>query len=292
MRKGNITIGVVATGSRLDPAAAERVASLAASLYRDEPPEIRFHPQCFSSAGHFAGDDETRASAFLEVANDPEIDALWFARGGYGACRLGERVLPALTAAARQKLYLGYSDAGFLLAGLYRAGFPDLAHGPMVTDINRPGGEAAVGRALAFLVDRAGDGLEPTVAPGLPTAAFNITVLCHLLGTPLEPDLAGHVLMLEEVGEQMYRTDRALFQLTSNPALRRLAGIRLGRCSNILPNDPAFGQGAEEVVRHWCGVSGIAYLGSADIGHDIDNKIVPFGRWRPGRPRLRASRAS
>jgi len=27
-------------------------------------------------------------------------------------------------------------------------------------------------------------------------------------------------------------------------------------------------------------VSGILYLGRADIGHDIDNKIVPFGRWR------------
>jgi hypothetical protein len=33
------------------------------------------------------------------------------------------------------------------------------------------------------------------------------------------------------------------------------------------------------VVRHWCDVSGIPYLGRADIGHDIDNKIVPFGRW-------------
>jgi muramoyltetrapeptide carboxypeptidase len=114
------------------------------------------------------------------------------------------------------------------------------------------------------------------------TAAFNITVLSHLLGTALEPDLVGHVLMLEEVGEHMYRIDRSLFHLTGNPALRRVAGIRLGRCSNIPANEPAFGETEEEVVRHWCDVSGIRYLGRADIGHDIDNKIVPFGRWRTG----------
>jgi len=41
--------------------------------------EIFFHPQCFMSHGHFAGDDETRARAFLEIANDDTTDAVWFA---------------------------------------------------------------------------------------------------------------------------------------------------------------------------------------------------------------------
>jgi muramoyltetrapeptide carboxypeptidase len=263
---------------------AEKVAALANALYPDRPPDIRFHPQCFRSSGHFAGDDETRARAFLEVANDEGVDALWFARGGYGSCRVAEGLLSALTAAARRKIYLGYSDAGALLAGLYKAGFAGLAHGPMPSDIGRPGGDAAVSRALAFLIDRAPDALEASVSPATATAAFNITVLCHLMGTPLEPDLAGHVLMLEEVGERMYRIDRALFQLTGNPALRRVAGIRLGRC-DIPANEPPFGQSEEEVVRHWCARSGIPYLGRADIGHDIDNKIVPFGRWRMGWPK-------
>jgi muramoyltetrapeptide carboxypeptidase len=86
--------------------------------------------------------------------------------------------------------------------------------------------------------------------------------------------------MLEEVSEYMYRIDRAMFHITSNPCLRKLAGIMLGRCSAIPPNEPEFGQTAEEVVQHWCRVSGIPYLGRADIGHDIDNKIVPFGRLR------------
>jgi muramoyltetrapeptide carboxypeptidase len=271
-----LRIAVVAPANRLDPAVAERVTKLAGELYAGRV-DLRFHPQCHLSAGHFAGDDVTRAAAFLEVANDRAVDAVWFARGGYGSCRIAETVLPKLTDAARRKTYLGYSDMGSLMAGLYARGFRNLAHGPMPTDIARDNGEAAVRRALAYLVERAPETLEPSVAAGTKCVAFNLLTLSKLIGTPLQPDLAGHVLMVEEVAEYMYRIDRSFFHLTSNPALRRLAGIRLGRCSAIPANDPDFGQTEEEVARHWCKVSGIAYLGRADIGHDADNKIVPFG---------------
>jgi muramoyltetrapeptide carboxypeptidase len=280
MRDGKIKIGIVAPGSPIDPGIAEKIAALAAALYPHGPPELHFHPQCFLSSGHFAGDDATRARAFLDVANDRSFDALWFARGGYGAARLAERVLPGLTEAAGEKTYLGYSDAGFLLAGLYKSGFRHLLHGPMPADIARDGGDAAVTRALAFLVERDPGSLEATVSPTATTAAFNITVFSHLIGTPLQPDLSGHVLLLEEVAEQMYRIDRALFHITSNAAVRNVAGVKLGRCSAIPPNQPDFGQTEEDVVRHWCSRSGIPYLGRADIGHDIDNKVVPFGRWQ------------
>jgi len=278
MGAGGIRIGIVAPASRLDPALAERTVALARALYPDRLLELRFHPQCFLSSGHFAGDDETRARAFLEVANDASVDALWFARGGYGSGRLNETVLAGLAPAAADKAYLGYSDAGALMAALYTRGFARLAHGPMPADLKREGGEAAVKRALAYLVERAPSALEPTAAEGRPTAAFNITVLSHLIGTPWQPDLAGHVLMLEDVSEHMYRIDRALWHITANPAMRRIAGIRLGRCSAIPPNEPDFGQTAEQVARHWCGVSRIPYLGAADIGHDIENKVVPWGR--------------
>jgi muramoyltetrapeptide carboxypeptidase len=279
MRQGIVKIGVVAPASRIDFSVADRVTALARKHYPERPPEIVFHPQCFLSSGHFAGDDDSRAQAFLDVANDAEFDALWFARGGYGSCRLGAILLPALTTVARKKVYLGYSDAGSLLGGLYKEAFPHVAHGPMPADINRPDGETAIDRALAFLVDGASKTLEPTVSALTPTVAFNITILGHLIGTPLAPDLTGHILMLEEVSEHMYRIDRALCHLTSNPGIRRVAGIMLGRCSDIPPNEPDFGQTEEEVARHWCGVSGIPYLGRADIGHDINNKVVPFGRW-------------
>src|SRR5215471_5340504 len=274
-------IGVVAPASRIEPALADKVQEIARAAYADRAPEIYFHPQCFLASGHFAGDDETRTAALLEIANDPSFDALWFARGGYGSVRIASQVLAGLNAAAREKTYLGYSDTGTLIAGLYARGFKKLAHGPMPADLTREGGETAIRRALAFLRDRAPDTLEPSITPKLPTVAFNITILSHLIGTDLQPDLKGHVLMLEEVAEYMYRIDRALLHIVSNPPMRRVAGICLGRCSAIPPNEPDFGEDEVSVTKRICAAAGIAYLGRADIGHDIDNKIVPFGFWPP-----------
>lgn len=277
MSKGRCKIGVVAPAGRMSPEVAARVQALAERLYPARTPEIVFHPQCFASHGHFAGDDETRSCAFLDVANDDSYDAVWFARGGYGTCRVAEPIVRGLTEAAKRKAYVGFSDAGMLLAALYRAGFEAVVHGPVAQDIVRADGDAAVARALAWMIDRAPEALEPSVANATKTAAFNITILSHLLGTPLEPDLNGHVLMLEEVGEAMYRIDRSLFHITSSANIRRVSGIMLGRCSNITPNDPDFGMNEEEVAQYWCRRAGIAWLGRADIGHDAGNKIVPFG---------------
>ena len=74
MSKERCRIGVVAPASRMSPEVAEKVPALARSLYPDRTPEIVFHPQCFASHGHFAGDDETRGQAFLDVANDESYD--------------------------------------------------------------------------------------------------------------------------------------------------------------------------------------------------------------------------
>ena len=268
-------IGVVAPASRLEPETAERVTTLAAERF-GERVAIEFHPQCFEREGHFAGSDATRTTAFLEFANDESFAGLWLARGGYGSGRIAQAVVNGLKENAWRKLYLGYSDGGFLLGGLHRHGF-HAVHGPMPQDIRRKGGEAAVVRALSFLIDRAPDTLESSIDGMKPTAAFNITILSRLIGTGLMPDLSGHVLMLEEVSEHLYAIDRSLCHLVSAESAKRAAGVRLGRCSDVPPNDPEFGQTPEEIVRHWCGVAGIPFLGAADIGHDADNKIVPFG---------------
>jgi muramoyltetrapeptide carboxypeptidase len=272
-----VRIGVVAAGSRFPRETAERVVALAADRYGDRV-ELVVHPNSFQVDGHFAGTDAERAEAFVQTANDPTLDAVWFARGGYGAGRLIEGVLSRLESAAKRKTYLGYSDAGALLGALYAAGFSCCAHGPMLQDIVRPGGEAAVLRALAWLVDRDPSALEPELDVETPQAAFNLTILGTLIGTPWQPDLTGHVLLLEEVSEHLYRIDRAFFHLTSNAGVRRVAGIRLGRCSDIPENDPAFGCDEAAIAMDWCARSGVPWLGRADIGHDVGNKVVPFGR--------------
>jgi muramoyltetrapeptide carboxypeptidase len=270
-------IGLTAPGTRMSPEITRRAQLLAGKAYGGRV-ELHFHPQCFLASGHFAGDDQARIEALVEVANDPGIDAVWFARGGYGACRVAEYAIPRFDAAATAKKWLGYSDAGFLLAGLHKAGFSHVAHGPMPVDLVREDGERAFLRGLRWLVEDAREALEPGLRIGEPAMAFNLTILSQLLGTPLEPDFSGHVLLLEDVGEYMYRIDRYFYHVTSNAAVRRCAGIRLGRCSAVPKNDPDFVLDEEAVTRFWCERSGIPYLGRADIGHDSDNRVVPFGR--------------
>ncbi|MBI1366578.1 MAG: LD-carboxypeptidase [Alphaproteobacteria bacterium] len=268
-------IAVVAPASPVKKEIAERVEALAASI--PGGPRVRFHPQCFSTEGHFAGSDAERSAALLEVANDPAVDAVWFGRGGYGSGRLDETLFGALNDAARRKTYLGYSDLGFVLARLLATGVGKPVHGPMPSDIARPGGEDAVRRALSFLADGDLAGIEPTARAGRNVVAFNLTILAHLIGASWAPDLSGCVIMLEETCEHHYRIDRCFFTLFQNPGVRKAAGIMLGRCSDIPENDPIFGKSEEEIARYWCDRYGVPYLGRADIGHDAGNKIVPFG---------------
>jgi len=264
-------IAVVAPSCPLKREAAAAVQAIVAA--RGDC-ELVIHPQCFLIDGHFAGPDEARLTALREVMADPSVDAIWFARGGYGSNRIAEAALADLPQAARSKTYMGYSDAGFLLAGLHKLGL-DVAWGPMPQDVVRSGGEAAIHRALGWLVGRDPASLEPALDP--PAMAFNLTVLSSLLGTPLEPDFAGVDLLIEEVSEQLYRIDRAMFHVTASANVRGVARLRLGRVSDIVANAPAFAGDEAAIVEHWCGRAGIPYAGRADIGHDAANRVVPFG---------------
>lgn len=223
-------IAICAPSTPITRDVAERVGALAAAEF----PELtlQFHPQCFVQEGHFAGSDEVRLKALLDCANDPAFDAVWFAKGGYGANRIAARAIEAMSDEAQDKTFLGYSDCGYLLAALYRGRIGHPVHGPMPVDIRRQGGDEAIRRALGWLAGDAG-GLEPSLDE-----------------TP-SGDHTQH--------------------------LRGVAGIRLGRVSDVPENDRPFGCGAQDIARDWCERAGIPFLGTADIGHDAANKIVPFG---------------
>jgi muramoyltetrapeptide carboxypeptidase len=268
-----MNIAVVAPSNALSREAADRVEVIART--RGDC-ELSFHPQCFLSSGHFAGSDQQRLAALREVMADSAVDAVWFARGGYGSNRIAEAAASDVPDAARSKTFMGYSDTGFLLAAFHKAGL-NVAHGPMPQDVVREGGEEAVNRALDWLVRRDPAALEPDLRQ--PAMAFNLTVLSSLLGTVLEPDFSGVELMVEEVSEHHYRIDRLMFHITSDANVRKVARLRLGRASDIPENDPEFGADEQAIVADWCSRAGIGLGRPADIGHDSGNKVVPFGRF-------------
>jgi muramoyltetrapeptide carboxypeptidase len=290
-------IGIVAPSVYLFPRHVERANALVAAQFPDV--ELVWHPQVYARSpndvggetgfvlsdathvpepamhGHFAGSDEQRAAAFVEMANREDIDAIWFARGGYGAGRIAMDVLPQLGPAARAKTYMGYSDASYMLAMLYRAGFPHLCHGPMVID----GNEDSLSRALAWLARKDTRSLEPSLKAGERYAAFNLISAAMMVGTPLWPDLSGHVLMLEEVGEYLYSVDRCFFAVTTAMWRHPPAEIRLGQVTDIKENDRPYGRDEVGIARDWCARGNIHYGGRAEIGHYAGNKVVPFGHF-------------
>lgn len=243
--------------------------------------ELWFHDQCFLQEGHFAGNDLTRLTALLDCANNPEFDAVWFAKGGYGSNRIAQAAVARMNAAAREKTYVGFSDMGYMLAALYRNGIGQPVHGSMPVSARSEGGRQALRRVLNWFSGDA-SGVEPSVDGKTPTVAFNLITLAMMVNTPLLPDLTGHIVMVEEVSEHMYSVDRLFFSLANT--LPRLAGLRLGAVTAVPENDREFGQTEEEIAKFWCDRAGIPYLGRARIGHTADNHVVPFGVASPPRP--------
>lgn len=261
------------------PIGREHAAALEELIAAEFPRHsVSFHEQSFETEGHFAGSDLRRLEALVECANDPAFDAVWFARGGYGSNRVAEAAIARMNDAAKSKTYVGFSDMGYLLGGLYRNGIGQPVHGSMPISARSERGREGVRRVLRWFAGD-GSGLEPSLDGHTPTVAFNLITLAMLTNTRLMPDLTGHVVMVEEVSEHLYSIDRLFFHLSGT--LPRLAGLRLGAITDVPENDREFGQDAEEIAKFWCARAGIPYLGRAEIGHMAENRIVPFGLASP-----------
>jgi len=222
-------VGVAALSGPVDPARL-RTGLAALSELGFEP---RLAANLSSRRGYLAGDDDERLDAFHELAADPSLAAIFFARGGYGALRVLDRIDWNLLA-AHPRAYIGYSDlTPFLHEVVRRLGFAAF-HGPMVAaDMARGLGteerEALLG-ALAGDLPRTfpvGGWLTEGTAEG-PLLGGCLSLLSAVMATPFAPDLEGAILVLEDVGEPLYRLDRLLTQLGLAGVLERVAGVVLG----------------------------------------------------------------
>ena len=190
--------------------------------------EIDFHPQCVARRQSFRRHRRrARADALVEVANDPGVR-----RDLVRARRLrlepDRRAARSPASARRRATRPGSAIAtpASCSPASTAPAIPNVAHGPMPQDVMRDGRRGGGRRARsAWLVRRdrrragAAGSSRARATPRSTSPCFGM-----LLGTPLEPDLAGHVLLLEEVSEHMYATDRALFHITASANVRRVAG--------------------------------------------------------------------
>jgi muramoyltetrapeptide carboxypeptidase len=105
----------------------------------------------------------------------------------------------------------------------------------------------------------------------------NLSLLQCLVGTPYFPDLAGVILFLEDVGEDLYRIDRMLAHLRLAGALRHLAGVVIGRFTDLERSGVDGALGLDEVLGNYLGPLRIPVAYGFPVGHIDDQWTLPLG---------------
>lgn len=231
----------------------------------------------FKSQRHLAGSDQHRAETVNRLFADPDIDAIICARGGFGSMR----ILPHLDfglIGANPKVFIGFSDASVLLNILYSRCRMVTFHGPVVTTL--AGDQRKTVDALLHAVTQtdpltvtAADGL--TIQTGKTTAAVcggNLATLCHLIGTPFEPQYRDHILFLEDCNEAAYSIDRMISQMRLAGNLDGIAGLILGTFEGCGPLEEILAIVGDSGIP-----SSVPILAGFEAGHGAVNTTLPLG---------------
>jgi muramoyltetrapeptide carboxypeptidase len=263
----------------VDPGAFRRGLAVLQARYRvlqAIDPDGPRHP----TLPYLMGEDHRRAEQLNRALSDPEVEAIFCARGGYGTMRILDLV-DGEALVRRRVPIVGFSDCTALHLLACRLGVPSI-HGPVVTQLARLSEEdrQALHDLLAGSLPRLEglDGLAGGRARGR-LVGGNLTLLAHLAGTRFLPDLHGAVLLLEEVKEAPYRVDRGLTQLALAGVLEQVAGIVVGSlegCDAPQGVPPKSVRAADVVAERLSGL-GVPVATGAPVGHGDRNRALPLG---------------
>lgn len=193
--------------------------------------------------GYLAGTDDDRAQELIAALTEPEVDIVWWARGGSGAARIAERVVEALRGRP-PRLVVGFSDATAVLNALAaKLGWVTF-HGPVVASFGRA--EPACDPSAVFEVLRGRRStieFEPSTGPRLEGTlrGGNLCVLASTAGTRLWPAARDGVWLLEDVNEPRYRLDRLLWQVRAAGLFAGARGVWVGDLG-LPPDEEAAGR--------------------------------------------------
>jgi muramoyltetrapeptide carboxypeptidase len=230
--------------------------------------------------GYLGGTDAERLQDLNAALAADDIDAVWCVRGGFGAMRL----LPYVDWASlnrRPRALIGFSDVTALHAAASTRCELITYHGPTarstLTEFSRHSlvravveGRDSCGRADAARTVRAGRAHGPLVGG-------NLALLAALAGTPYAPDYRGALLLLEDVGEPLYRIDRMLTQLRMSGALAQIAGLVVGHFTEATPGHDLSSGALDMLVAEAADVAGVPAVAGVPVGHVDDQWTIPLG---------------
>jgi muramoyltetrapeptide carboxypeptidase len=267
------TIGIVAPAGPFD----RKIFAQGLHVLQSMGFQTRVPEEIFEKRGYLAGSDENRAGLVMRLFEDPGVNALVCARGGFGSLR----TLPLLdfdTIRQNPKVIVGHSDMTALLAAITAKSGLVTFHGPLVTTLaNAPETtrstllKAISSSTIVELKPAQGIALKAGRASGRMIGG-NLTTLCHMLATPFEPKFESHILLFEDRGEAPYRIDRMLSQMKLAGCFKGIAGVVLGSfedCGSLNGVFKIFEEHFKDIP--------VPILAGFDIGHGLQNMTIPFG---------------
>ena len=282
-------IGVIAPSS---PQRDDARLRAGIEFLRDAGYRVREGEHLWDRHGYLAGNDHDRVSDLNGMLRDPEVRMITAGRGGYGATRILADV-DYEAARLNRPMIVGFSDVTALnLAFLSRSGLVSFSGVMPGVDLWQGDGNdtfgmeqfrnAISGLSVPWEVPSP-EGVEPPrmIRPGIVTGRLipvNLTLLVTLCGTPYLPDLDGSILLIEEIGEEVYRIDRLFSQLRNAGVLDVIGGLAFGRFTGTEPKrisiDPL---GLDEVLGHYAEVADVPTITGVAYGHVPQKLTLPVG---------------
>ena len=239
-----------------------------------------FDERLFASDFIFAGDDALRAAVLQSYLDNPDIAAIWLARGGYGSVRIIDR-LDFTPLRQHPKPIIGFSDGTALHATWQSHGLQSI-HAAMPYHFTEKTAaakqsliDALTGKALRYEI-----ACHPLNRLGEARAAVvggNLSVLYGLLGSSTFPDTRGKILFLEEVDEYIYHVERMMIGLQRAGALRHLKALVVGGLTDIHDNPEPFGKTVEQAISDVVSAYHYPVCFGFPAGHFSDNRAIIMG---------------
>jgi muramoyltetrapeptide carboxypeptidase len=232
---------------------------------------------------YFSGTDRERTNDLQQMMDDDTVQAIFCARGGYGLGRIIDR-LSFKRFKKRPKWIIGYSDVTVLQNHLFANYKIASLHAPMAGAFNN--GEQTNEYIVSLRDSLAGRKASYSCpgnvfnqkgkASGL-LVGGNLSLLSHLIGTSSDIKTKNKILFIEDVGEYIYNIDRMMYQLQRSGKLDDLAGLIVGRFTEIKDTVIPFGQRPDEVIRNVVKEYDYPVCFNFPVSHEKENYALKIG---------------
>ena len=219
--------------------------------------EVQTGKNLYKEDNQFAGTDEDRTGDLQRALNNKNVQAVLFARGGYGTVRVIDNI-DWKKFIKQPKWLIGYSDITVVHSHVHKHCMVQTMHAPMSLNIPKLSApclqvfkETLFGKPLRYSSSKQLPALEKLNRKGKAKGQLvggNLSILYSMAGTPSEIDTAGKILLLEDLDEYLYHIDRMMMNLKRSGKLKDLAGLIVGGMTEMKDNPIPFGKTAEEII--------------------------------------------